>query len=136
MSANDKQVGGTHYQSEFQVWDLDRYWIGYHEIAAIKYVTRWQKKNGLQDLDKACHYLEKLLEDIRYYGRTNRARHVSQCSALGMVSLQFLDKNGIVNEHERRAIDKVITWENSRDIDDAYDALLVLKRSLVGEDQK
>ncbi|MNU03291.1 hypothetical protein D3C72_2472560 [compost metagenome] len=28
----------------------------------IKYVTRWRKKNGLEDLKKAKHYLELLME--------------------------------------------------------------------------
>lgn len=65
MSANDpgRQVGGIHYQMPIQHWDFilanD---IPYLEAQVIKYVTRWRRKNGLEDLAKAKHYLEKLIE--------------------------------------------------------------------------
>ena len=29
----------------------------------IKYVSRWKEKHGLQDLKKARHYLDKLIEE-------------------------------------------------------------------------
>lgn len=32
---------------------------------AIKYLCRFQKKNGLEDLDKAKKYLEWLIEDLK-----------------------------------------------------------------------
>lgn len=38
--------------------------IGFCEGNIIKYVTRWRKKNGLEDLKKAEQYLKRL---IRYY---------------------------------------------------------------------
>ena len=63
MNANDTQVGGEHYKSPIQHWDYvlanD---IPYMEAQIIKYVTRWRKKNGFQDLAKAKHFLEKLME--------------------------------------------------------------------------
>jgi len=63
MSANDKQVGGEHYQQPIQAWDyitLNR--LGYLEGNIIKYVTRYKQKHGVQDLEKARHYLDKLIE--------------------------------------------------------------------------
>jgi hypothetical protein len=61
--ANETQVGGEHYRSEIQHWDFvlanD---IPYMEAQIIKYVYRWRKKNGLQDLAKARHFLDKLIE--------------------------------------------------------------------------
>ena len=63
MNANSKQVGGEHYRSRIQHWDYvlanD---IPYMEAQIIKYVTRWRKKNGVDDLHKAQHFLEKLIE--------------------------------------------------------------------------
>jgi hypothetical protein len=64
MSSNDKQVGGSHYKAEFQHWD----WalalnLPYITGNITKYIYRWRKKNGLQDLQKALHYLEKQLEE-------------------------------------------------------------------------
>ena len=61
--ANARQVAGAHYQSALQHWDLiEMHGIGYLEGCATKYLTRWRKKNGRQDLEKAAHYIEKLLE--------------------------------------------------------------------------
>ena len=63
MSANDKQVDGDHYKLEIQPWDyitLNR--LGYLEGNIIKYVTRHKEKNGAKDLEKAKHYIDKLIE--------------------------------------------------------------------------
>lgn len=64
MSANDKQVGGEHYKGgAIQPWDfITSNDLGYLEGNVVKYVSRYKKKNGLQDLEKAKHYLEKLIE--------------------------------------------------------------------------
>lgn len=62
-SANDRQVAGTHYTLEYQHWDFvcD---TGLHYLLAnaTKYITRWRKKNGIQDLQKSLHYIEKAKE--------------------------------------------------------------------------
>ena len=61
--ANDTQVGGDHYRSPIQHWDyVLANEIPYMEAQIIKYVTRWRKKNGVQDLHKARHFLDKLIE--------------------------------------------------------------------------
>ena len=63
MNANDTQTGGTHYQIAIQPWDyIAANNIGYFEGNIIKYVSRWQSKGGVDDLNKAAHYLEKLIE--------------------------------------------------------------------------
>ena len=63
MSANDKQVGGEHYKAEYQHWDFVcdtnmHYLLG----CATKYLCRYKEKNGLQDLEKAKHYIQKAKE--------------------------------------------------------------------------
>ena len=62
--ANNVQVAGTHYkQKPMQPWDyIAANNIGFFEGNVIKYVTRWKDKGGLEDLYKAKHYLEKLIE--------------------------------------------------------------------------
>lgn len=35
--------------------------LGFHEGNIVKYVTRWQKKGGLHDLEKAKWYIERLI---------------------------------------------------------------------------
>jgi hypothetical protein len=64
MSANDTQVGGSHYKNKaIQPWDfIAANGLGYLEGNVVKYVSRWQDKDGAADLYKALHYLEKLIE--------------------------------------------------------------------------
>lgn len=65
MSANDKQIGGTHYKKGGEEhWDRQwrLYGRGYFVGCITKYVERYHEKNGVQDLQKAQHFLEKLIE--------------------------------------------------------------------------
>lgn len=63
MKANDKQVGGEHYKGSIEPWDAITEWgLGYLDGSAVKYLARWQKKGGIQDVMKAIHFLEKLIE--------------------------------------------------------------------------
>lgn len=63
MSANNKQIAGSHYKSTMECWDyILANDLGYLEGTAIKYITRWKKKNGVEDIQKAIHFLEKLIE--------------------------------------------------------------------------
>ena len=63
-SANAKQVSGKHYkEKEIQPWDyIYANNLGYFEGNCVKYVSRWKDKGGIADLQKAIHYLEKLIE--------------------------------------------------------------------------
>lgn len=67
VCASDTQVGGDHYKDKFiQPWDyIVANGIGYLEGNVIKYVSRWKDKGGIQDLEKARHYLDKLIESTR-----------------------------------------------------------------------
>ena len=62
--ANDIQVGGSHYKhTEIQHWDWS--WSSGHDpfqYQVTKYVDRHKRKNGLQDLLKAKHFLDKYIE--------------------------------------------------------------------------
>lgn len=62
-SPDETQVGGDHYKDNtIQVWDAIHDWgLGYFSGNVIKYVARHQKKNGVEDLKKARHYLDKLI---------------------------------------------------------------------------
>lgn len=65
MSANNNQVGGLHYQKAIQPWDyIIANNMGYLEGNIIKYISRYKDKNKMQDLLKAKHYLEKLIETL------------------------------------------------------------------------
>lgn len=65
MTANDKQVGGTHYRktNSVQHWDFVlEHRLPYMEAQITRYLTRYKKKGGVSDLEKMTHYVEKLLE--------------------------------------------------------------------------
>lgn len=63
MKANDRQVGGDHYKGKIQAWDAILAWeLGFLDDNIVKYVSRWRKRGGIEDLKKAQHYLEKLIE--------------------------------------------------------------------------
>lgn len=65
MSANEKQIAGDHYKKygNLQPWDVVVEWnLGYLEGTALKYIARWRDKNGIEDIKKAIHFLEKLVE--------------------------------------------------------------------------
>ena len=69
-----KQVGGDHYkQTTLQPWDVISAWSLDPWLAnVVKYVQRHQRKNGREDLLKAVHYLEYVIENYdlvksRYY---------------------------------------------------------------------
>ena len=66
MSAKDYQVGGEHYKNTgiqpieyIMANNLD-----FCEGNVVKYVSRWRQKNGLDDLLKAQHYLQFLIERV------------------------------------------------------------------------
>ena len=64
QTASEKQVGGDHYK-DLKIQPAEFCYINnipYLEATAIKYLCRWRKKGGIQDLDKAIHFIELLKE--------------------------------------------------------------------------
>lgn len=70
LSALDMQVDGDHYKKlgAYQPWEVLRHWLtpeefrGYMKGTAIAYLAREQDKGGDQDIRKACHTLQGLIE--------------------------------------------------------------------------
>lgn len=68
--ASDTQVGGDHYKTmgDFQPWDVLQHWLtpeeyrGYQKGVAIAYLARERQKGGDQDIKKAAHHLQRLIE--------------------------------------------------------------------------
>lgn len=67
MSALDTQEGGSHYKDMAiqPVTFIVKNNIPFLEGNVIKYVCRHANKNGVQDIDKAIHYL-KLIKELHY----------------------------------------------------------------------
>ncbi len=64
MDWQKDQIGGAHYKDmaiqplEFSLANE----LGPCEAAVVKYVSRWKKKGGVEDLRKARHYLDALID--------------------------------------------------------------------------
>jgi len=64
MSAYDKQIGGTHYKkmkiqpSKFVIENK----LLFPEGSVIKYICRHQYKGGKEDLEKAKHFIDMIIE--------------------------------------------------------------------------
>ncbi len=62
--AKDKQIGGDHYV-KYPIQPIDYIMANGLDFISgnvVKYITRWKDKGGLQDLLKARHYLDLLIE--------------------------------------------------------------------------
>jgi hypothetical protein len=63
-SALNEQHGGDHYRTMAiqPVEYIHRNDIGFIEGNVIKYVSRWRNKGGIDDLRKARHFIDLLIE--------------------------------------------------------------------------
>ena len=64
-SAVDRQVGSTQHYKDFKIQPIE--FITANKLSfiqgnVIKYICRYNKKNGKEDIDKAIHYCELLKE--------------------------------------------------------------------------
>lgn len=58
------QVGGGHYK-DLKIQPIEYILennLGYCEANVVKYITRWRSKGGVEDLRKAKHYIDFLIE--------------------------------------------------------------------------
>lgn len=105
IKANDMQVGGNHYAGTYQHWDFVND-TGQHYLqgCATKYVSRWRKKNGVEDLYKARHYIAKA-EELQIPARS---------FYVGAV-IRFCEANGLT-EVEADAIQNILAaeWPTAR----------------------
>lgn len=124
MQANEKQVGGDHYKTSFQHWDLvSRLKLPYMPAQITRYIARWRKKNGVEDLQKAIHYMQKFMEEESLKRASYRAEME-----------RFLFEN-VIQEHERIVFNMLINY-NLGDEDrllEAYSAMQDLLGIITGQ---
>lgn len=65
-SAFERQEGGNHYKKvgqSMQPWAIIDAWnLDFYAGNVLKYLLRYQYKDGLDDLKKARHYLDRMIE--------------------------------------------------------------------------
>lgn len=108
MKASERQVGGSHYRTasgNIGHWDYCvTVSVPYLEGCASKYLTRWRDKNGVQDLEKAAHYIERRIEALfSYQGILRGVRKHKEHFA------RFIADNQIP-KLEEHLIDEIIHW--------------------------
>jgi len=67
MKPSEKQVGGSHYKN-YKIQPVEfiiKNNIGFVEGNIIKYILRFKEKGGVQDLEKAKHYIELLIDSSK-----------------------------------------------------------------------
>ena len=67
MKSYKKQVGGSHYK-KYKIQPIEfiiKNNIGFVEGNIIKYILRFKEKGGVQDLEKARHYIELLIDSTK-----------------------------------------------------------------------
>jgi hypothetical protein len=67
MKSSKKQVGGNHYL-KYKIQPVEfiiKNNIGFVEGNIIKYILRFKEKGGVQDLLKAKHYIELLIDTTK-----------------------------------------------------------------------
>jgi hypothetical protein len=125
MTANGYQVGGLHYKSSYEHWDLvvllDQ---NYLEGCATAYVVRWRKKSTpILDLKKALHFLNKL-EELTQELRPARTTLLNPVEVWEEVQRFALANN--LSALECRFLTLMSTWRGVEELEEARQVLFAL----------
>ena len=124
MSANDLTPKlAPHYATAYIHWDLVlNTRMGYLEGCATKYVSRWRKKGGIQDLEKALHYVNKSLENVdkvlEWRKTPNTAFVFDEVLAFGRLNQ--------LSELETKIVRLLASWGSEEDLHEARDLMVQL----------
>jgi hypothetical protein len=67
ISALDKQIGGNHYRG-FKIQPIEfitKNKLSFIQGCIIKYICRFENKNGIQDLEKIKHYCDLQIQMLQ-----------------------------------------------------------------------
>lgn len=127
------QVGGNHYEATYQHWD----WvadcnIGYLEGNCSKYVCRYFKKNGAQDLDKAESYVVKMIELFSENRYKNQSKFVDGYFDLCDESLEKFATSSQLTVHQTSVCISLMTWRSLDDLCTTQKQIQLLRKRLIG----
>jgi hypothetical protein len=128
VDANSIQVGGDHYKTVkgTQHWDLMAQGrVPYLEGNASKYGYRWPKKNGLEDIGKFEHYVQKILELHEQENYINEG-----CLSRDAWRMFCIENN--VDPVSSMATSLVLFWKHEGDLLTCLDLLPQLRRAAGG----
>lgn len=106
-----QQVGGDHYNAPYQHWDwCAETGLGYLEGNATKYLARFRKKCGREDLEKAASYIRKILAVPGLVPARERPGYSPHHLA------RFIRSAGLTDSHEARLIGLIDSWWCNSDL--------------------
>lgn len=118
--ANDRQVGGNHYTTATQHWDVMSYYhVHYLCATATKYIVRARRKNGVQDYEKALHYIEKAIEWLGTPILPTSSRRLMPHDVPIMVIYDMIRDYSLTNDEGRVLFKLLSDNATAREIDDA-----------------
>jgi hypothetical protein len=84
IQALKKQEGGRHYKDMAiqPVEYIHKNGLGFIEGCVVKYVSRWRSKGGVEDLRKARHFIDMLIELEEDNGKLQEQAHGKGAVAL------------------------------------------------------
>ncbi len=112
MKPTETQVGGSHYKDMpiQPATFILRNGIGFHEGSAIKYLCRWRKKGGIEDLKKARHFIDMLIED---------AEAAAACKAADDKMMDWVEANYEPPGEAEPAPKRKAIWHNPDNLESA-----------------
>lgn len=122
MKALDKQVGGDHYKKykiqpiEFTIANK----LSFLQGNIVKYVTRFQDKNGIEDLTKVLHYIDFMIQsyDHSFFHKVKRWLLVNNWIKLKIRPIDYGVDNDLLTA-VRGIINCVVLYDERRDLDNA-----------------
>lgn len=125
MQETRKEIGGTHYAMSIEpiefIYDLD-----FCRGNVIKYVCRYKKKNGIEDLEKALDYL-KLCK--KYFINSNK-RNLEIENKKQLVIRLFLNNEIYVDQY--KCIFYVLDW----DLDNAENMIKKMRKNYENKENR
>jgi hypothetical protein len=67
LKATDKQIGGKHYK-EYKIQPIEfitKNKLSFIQGCIIKYICRFENKNGIEDLEKIKHYCDLQIQMLQ-----------------------------------------------------------------------
>lgn len=124
-NANDMQIGGGHYKDAqpYQHWDFveDMGCLPYMEAMVLKYLSRWRNKDGLKDLQKAGHFLQKLIEL-----RRKKSPELWPIRTLNAEKAYEWCRVNHIGEDETQVIVTMCSWRRLVDLEMAWHVIATL----------
>jgi hypothetical protein len=133
--ANKYQVDGQHYKTAYEHWDysLDA-GLGVLEYAATKHLGRFHKKGEpIKDLQKAQHYVRKLMENLTVVSLLCPRDRFNQ-EYLSEVAGKFIDANNIPYGIAQ-AVELLTLWTTHSQLEEALEFVTEELEDRMGEEE-